>query len=259
MSKQFHNTSLNNHSHIKDVLWSILNSTVNQLEYEDCIIYLLDNQSKLLHQCAALGPKRTNLNQILNPITIPLGRGIVGHAAKSMRAVLVNDTRNYDDYILDLKPGLSEIAAPIIYNNQLLGVIDTESTQADYYSSSDLIILRELGLLIANTIAAELHRDNLYNLLSAKTKQKPKPIQCRSNDSRNTIYPLLGNDIRDQLTQTELSILAEIAKSKTSKEIARALNKSHRTVEVHRQNICKKLGIKGPNALIHYVSSLRSH
>src|SRR5688572_630345 len=52
-----------------------------------------------------------------------------------------------------------------------------------------------------------------------------------------------------ELTESEMKILARIAVSKTTKEIADDLNVSVRTVETHRHNICLKLGLTGPHAL----------
>jgi two-component system response regulator DegU len=55
------------------------------------------------------------------------------------------------------------------------------------------------------------------------------------------------------LTLTERKVLRLVAKNKPSKEIAEELYISHRTVENHRNNICKKLNISGPNALLRFA------
>ncbi len=57
----------------------------------------------------------------------------------------------------------------------------------------------------------------------------------------------------DDLTPTERKILRFIAEEKTSKEIGEALFISFKTVENHRTNICRKLGIHGPNSLLRFV------
>lgn len=54
----------------------------------------------------------------------------------------------------------------------------------------------------------------------------------------------------DRLSKREKQILALIAQNKTSKEIAVQLEVSLRTVQNHRVNICRKLRIDGPNALL---------
>lgn len=55
------------------------------------------------------------------------------------------------------------------------------------------------------------------------------------------------------LTLTERKVLRLVAKNKPSKEIAETLFISHRTVENHRNNICKKLNISGSNALLRFA------
>ncbi|MFZ4619540.1 MAG: response regulator transcription factor [Bacteroidota bacterium] len=55
------------------------------------------------------------------------------------------------------------------------------------------------------------------------------------------------------LTLTERKVLRLVAKNKPSREIAEELFISHRTVENHRNNICKKLNISGSNALLRFA------
>jgi DNA-binding NarL/FixJ family response regulator len=56
----------------------------------------------------------------------------------------------------------------------------------------------------------------------------------------------------DGLTLSERRILQLIALGKTSKEIGDELNIHYRTVENHRTNVCRKLGLEGANALLRF-------
>jgi len=56
-----------------------------------------------------------------------------------------------------------------------------------------------------------------------------------------------------QLTPSERRILRLIADGLSSKEIGSELSIHYRTVENHRTNICRKLGIEGTNALLRYA------
>jgi DNA-binding NarL/FixJ family response regulator len=56
-----------------------------------------------------------------------------------------------------------------------------------------------------------------------------------------------------QLTQREAEVLRHIAKGESNKQIARALDLSVRTVETHRLNIKRKLGIEGQAELIRFA------
>jgi DNA-binding NarL/FixJ family response regulator len=57
----------------------------------------------------------------------------------------------------------------------------------------------------------------------------------------------------ERLTPAERTVLRLVAENKTSREIARDLSVSVRTVENHRTHICHKLGIKGHNALLQFA------
>ena len=70
-----------NISTVNDILWDICRNCVSRLHFEDCVIYLLDDEGKMLQQKAAYGPKNPKEFEILNPIEIPVGKGIVGDVA----------------------------------------------------------------------------------------------------------------------------------------------------------------------------------
>lgn len=55
------------------------------------------------------------------------------------------------------------------------------------------------------------------------------------------------------LTPAEKNILYLISKGKSSEEIAQEMFIARKTVENHRSNICKKLGITGNSALLKYA------
>jgi DNA-binding NarL/FixJ family response regulator len=57
----------------------------------------------------------------------------------------------------------------------------------------------------------------------------------------------------EALTATERRILRLLAGFKTSREIAEVLCVSPRTVQNHRANMCAKLGLEGPKALLQFA------
>ncbi|WP_299946632.1 response regulator transcription factor [uncultured Ruegeria sp.] len=60
-------------------------------------------------------------------------------------------------------------------------------------------------------------------------------------------------DAREALTGREQTILLELAQGKSNKEVALALDISVRTVETHRKNIKRKLGISSTAGLTRYA------
>jgi DNA-binding NarL/FixJ family response regulator len=71
--------------------------------------------------------------------------------------------------------------------------------------------------------------------------------------------PLTEDPLRDRLaslTRTEREVLRLLARNLTSREMARVLGTSPKTVENHRANICRKLKLRGPHRLLELALSL---
>ena len=58
---------------VDDLLWLVASNTIARLGFEDCVIYLLDEQRQVLVQRAAFGPKSPDGETIVNPIEIAVG------------------------------------------------------------------------------------------------------------------------------------------------------------------------------------------
>jgi PAS domain S-box-containing protein len=139
----------------------IVNIIVDYLGTNDCVIYKLNNETKLLEQIAAFGEK-VKEQQICNKLKIPIGQGIVGHVAKTGKAEIVSDTSKDNRYILDDKKRLSEITVPIISNNVVIGIIDSEHQSKNYFKEKHLITLTNIARIISmqlnNAINNELRQ-----------------------------------------------------------------------------------------------------
>jgi DNA-binding NarL/FixJ family response regulator len=61
------------------------------------------------------------------------------------------------------------------------------------------------------------------------------------------------DDLQEVLTDKELQVLSLVARFMTSKEIARHLNISFRTVQNHRAHISQKLGLRGIHQLSRFA------
>ena len=102
-------------------------------------------------------------------------------------------------------------------------------------------------------------------------------IDCIKTVARNEIYispdikqflvtrkqkNLKQNSVQEklsELTVSETRILGLIAANKSTKDIADMLFISYKTVENHRSNICRKIGLEGNNALLKFVIENKNH
>lgn len=137
---------------IDALLWSITEQTISKLGWADCVIYLLDKERKLLIQKAAFGPKSIDYKAIFKPITVPLGSGVVGKCAETGKATRIKDTAAISEYIEDDAVRFSEMAVPILWGKEVLGVIDTEHHERDFYQKEDQLILETLAGITATKI-----------------------------------------------------------------------------------------------------------
>src|SRR5205085_5440788 len=86
---------------VNEICWDIARNCISQLNFEDCVVYLVNEDGNKLIQKAAYGPKNPRGHEIENPLEIPLGQGIVGTVAATGKALLINDTSRDDRYIVD--------------------------------------------------------------------------------------------------------------------------------------------------------------
>lgn len=135
-----------------DVAWSIAKQAIAHLEFEDCVVYLKVPNGNDLIQAAAHGPKNPVDFDILNPIVIPFGKGIVGAAASTGQVQLVADVRQDPRYIVDDDHRLSELAVPMMHQGECVGVVDSEDRRPAFYTEDHVSVLETVAALGAARI-----------------------------------------------------------------------------------------------------------
>ncbi len=143
---------INRHQTTEDLLWDVVSNCISKLQFEDCVIYLLDQERNVLVQKAAYGPKSATDYTIHHPIDIPLGKGIVGTVAQTGTAEIIIDTSKDPRYIVDDQLRYSEIAVPIILDGHVIGVIDSEHRKKNFFTQKHLSILSTIAVLCVNQI-----------------------------------------------------------------------------------------------------------
>jgi LytS/YehU family sensor histidine kinase len=103
-------------------------------------------------QKAGHGPKGTPEAIARNVFDVETGQGVVGYVMQTKEPVLINDTRLDKRYRPDEMFRLSEICVPIIHDGELIGVIDSEHPDANYYKERELKILSTIAALVGNKI-----------------------------------------------------------------------------------------------------------
>ena len=124
------------------------------IDYEIFAILLLNEKTQELRVRFHVGyPK-----EIADRVNIKVGEGVTGQAAQLRQAVLVADVLDADGYI-DAVPNVrSELAIPLIIKNRVIGVIDIEAREPDYFTEEHKRLLTLIGSGMAVGIEnARLH------------------------------------------------------------------------------------------------------
>lgn len=159
-------------------------------------------------------------------------------------------------------------------------VVILDYTLFDFAGADELIVLRERfkevdWLLFSDELSLGFLRQVLFSSIAFGVVMKDNSkeeiltaLQCTSRKERyicNYVSNLLLSaqaqhassaiNIQEDhlLTTTEKNILKEIASGKTTKEIAAAKNLSFHTINSHRKNIFRKLGVNNVHEATKYA------
>jgi GAF domain-containing protein len=111
-------------------------------------ILLADREKKVLEVKAAVGYAPD-----IFELQVPIGSGLTGWAASHRRTLRVNNVQEDSRYVEGSVNTKSELAIPMIYRSELLGVLNVESEQINAYTESDEEMLGTLGGSLAAIIA----------------------------------------------------------------------------------------------------------
>jgi sigma-B regulation protein RsbU (phosphoserine phosphatase) len=118
------------------------------IDYQMFSILLLDeSKQKLVHRFSLRFKESIHIKH-----DIPLGRGLVGAAAVEKKPILVPDVSKDPRYINVNPETRSELCVPLIYKEQVIGVLDLEHTRRGYFNDDHLRTMSTLAAQIAIAI-----------------------------------------------------------------------------------------------------------
>jgi len=124
------------------------------IDYEIFAILLLNEKMQELRIRFQVGyPK-----EVAERTRVKVGQGVTGLAALKREAVLVGDVSEDPRYISGAANVRAELAVPLIVKNQLIGVMNLESRQPNYFTEEH----KRLLMLIASRMAVGIENARLY-------------------------------------------------------------------------------------------------
>lgn len=173
-----------------------LESAVNGLQVtlggDRVTILLADREKKLLEVKAAVG----YASEIYD-LKVPIGSGITGWAAAHRRTLRVNNVQEDTRYVEGSANTRSELAIPLIYRSELLGILNVESEQIGAYTESDEELLGTLG----GSLAAIIANARLLEQIRARAERERILFEITDKIRRTTDMQTILTTTASELTR----------------------------------------------------------
>jgi GAF domain-containing protein len=194
---------------LDEALQSAVNGLQVTLGGDRVSILLADREKKMLEVKAAVGyaPEVYDLK-------VPVGSGITGWAAAHRRTLRVNNVQDDARYIEGSANTRSEMAIPLIYRSELLGILNVESEQQGAYTESDEELLGTLG----GSLAAIIANARLLEQIRAKAERDRILFEITDKIRRTTDLQTILTTTVSELTRVTSATRARIKVGVTSNE-----------------------------------------
>ena len=192
---------------VDTVLWDVAKNLIGKFGFEDCMIYLWNEDKTKMVQQAGYGPKGSIEEITKNIFDVMPGQGIVGYVMQTKESVLIANTLIDPRYRVDEMMRYSEIAVPIIYNDELIGIIDSEHPEKNFFTEQHLTLMGTIATLMANKIKSieadhALQNTKMEMLGISEKLSKTKLEALRSQMNPHFIFNCL-NSIKRMILEND--------------------------------------------------------
>jgi PAS domain S-box-containing protein len=135
----------------RKLLQTVVDLTKERFGLYHTHIYLLNESRDVLKLAAGAG--RIGRQMVAEEWHIPLEReqSLVARAARNQQVVVVNNMREEPGWLPNplLPDTLSELAAPLMMRDRLLGILDMQASEVNYFTEEDIRIQTTLAAQVA--------------------------------------------------------------------------------------------------------------
>ena len=171
---------------VDELVHNIAAAVKTTINYQIFSIFMLDERQQLLRPRIVV---RDNVREH-HKMGIPLGTGIIGTSAQKREALRVGDVTTDPRYLAVHSETRSEMAVPLVYKGRVIGIIDLESPELDYFTEYHERFL----VTLATRIATALVNAELYERVSENERRMDREMK-------------IAREIQLQLMPEELPML----------------------------------------------------
>jgi sigma-B regulation protein RsbU (phosphoserine phosphatase) len=147
---------------LDEVLQRILAIARDYFHLRNVAILLLDQQSQQLYVRSQIG-----WDEGQDKIRMPPGQGITGAAALKRQPVYAPDVTQDPRYFCSAKSTHSELAIPLMFRDEVVGVLDCQSDRVNHFDPETIDLLT----LFSTQASIALQNARLYSLEQQRARQ----------------------------------------------------------------------------------------
>lgn len=199
---------LSHFSSLKEKLDNILEMLDQSFQLRHSMLLLPDQEHQYLSVFASRGFDEHGLG-----IQVKMGEGVIGVVAQRKRKLRMNSISRQRHYLhtivgiesttrINQLPGVkqveSQVAIPLLANDELVAVLSAESSDPNFFSREDEEFLMTLSQLLAisiqNAIILEKLEQKVLERTAALEAKKAELEQL--NASKDRLFSIIGHDLR---------------------------------------------------------------
>jgi sigma-B regulation protein RsbU (phosphoserine phosphatase) len=171
---------------VEELLRRAAEQTKRVIDYQILSIMLYDEEQKVFRHRVDV----KHGHRVQGKLRVAVSEGIVGAAATLKEPVLVPDVSADSRYLMVNPETKSELAIPMMHQGKVIGVLDLESPQLNYFTDDHV---QTLSILAAN-LAVSLENARLYEQLAKEEARLERDLQAAKRIQGALLRPVPTED-----------------------------------------------------------------
>jgi phosphoserine phosphatase RsbU/P len=182
---------------VEELLRRAAEQTKRVIDYQILSIMLYDEEQKVFRHRVDV----KHGQHVQGKLRVAVSEGIVGAAATLKEPVLVADVTKDPRYVMANPETRSELAIPMMHKGKVVGVLDLESPQLNYFTEDHV---QTLSILAAN-LAVSLENARLYEQVARDEARLERDLQAAKRIQGALLRPVPTEDYGVDLAARYLS------------------------------------------------------